>query len=98
MLKRVERDGVSAGSMRIAILAPAETELELVVGDASNPPLELAGVTAVFAELPWIYFEAPAGTVVARYGTPAGPRRRCKRPRSGAGLGEYRGAARREVG
>jgi hypothetical protein len=71
VLKRVERDGASAGSMRIAILAPAEAELELVVDDGSNLPLELSGVTAVFAELPWIYFEAPPGTIVARYGTPS---------------------------
>ncbi|MEP6915668.1 MAG: DUF3999 family protein [Acidobacteriota bacterium] len=71
LLKRVERDGLSAGSLRIPVLAPAEAELELVVEDGSNPPLELAGATAQCAALPWIYFEAPVGTVVARYGNPS---------------------------
>ncbi len=69
-LKRVEQDGAAAGDLRIPIESPAEPELELVINDGSNPPLDLAGVTARFAELPWIYFEAPAGTVTARYGNP----------------------------
>jgi hypothetical protein len=73
VLKRVERDGLSAGSMRIPMHAPAEAALELVVDDGSNLPLELSGVSAVFAELPWIYFEAPAGSVMARYGRVAEP-------------------------
>ena len=32
-----------------------------MIDDGANAPLDLSGVTAVFAELPWIYFEAPAG-------------------------------------
>ena len=35
-----------------------EPQIDLVVDDGDNPPLELKGVTAVFAELPWIYFES----------------------------------------
>jgi hypothetical protein len=57
--------------MRVPVAPPAEAELELVIEDGSNPPLDLARVTAVFAELPWIYFDAPTGVVIARYGNPA---------------------------
>jgi hypothetical protein len=39
-----------------------------VFDDGDNPPLDLRGVTAVFAELPWIYFEAQPGTLIARFG------------------------------
>lgn len=67
-LKQVEHDGATAGDLRIPIAAPLEAELNLVIDDGSNPPLDLAGVIAHVAELPWIYFEAPAGPVVARFG------------------------------
>ena len=75
-LVRVVRDGVTADALRIPIRQPSEPQLDLVVDDGDNPPLPLEGVTAVFAELPWIYFEAPAGTITARYGdaTLAAPR------------------------
>src|SRR6185503_502195 len=42
--------------------------LDLDVDDGDSPPLDLQRVTAVFAELPWIYFEAAGGGLVARYG------------------------------
>jgi hypothetical protein len=70
-LARVERDGVTAASLRIPIDRPQEAELELVVEDGSNPPLELGGVAIEIAELPWIYFESPGGTLTARYGEPS---------------------------
>jgi len=70
-LVRVVRDGIAAGALRIPIEAPLEAELDLVVEDGSNAPLEISGVTVVFGELPWIYFEAPPGPVVARYGNPS---------------------------
>jgi hypothetical protein len=70
-LKQVVRDGITAGSLRIPIQPPGESELDLVVEDGTNPPLAIAAVTARFAQLPWIYFEAPAGSVVARYGNPS---------------------------
>ena len=75
-LVRVVRDGINADEMRIMIRQPSEPQLDLVVDDGDNPPLALEGVTAVFAELPWIYFEAAAGSIVARYGDPklAAPR------------------------
>jgi hypothetical protein len=68
-LRRVERDGISADVLRIPLVdQPREAQLELVVNDGDNPPLDLRGVTAVFAELPWIYFDASPGTITARYG------------------------------
>ncbi len=75
-LKRVLRDGTAAQALRIPLSPPAEAELELVVEDGNNPPLELKGAAAVFAELPWIYFDAADVTIVARYGdlTAAPPR------------------------
>jgi Protein of unknown function (DUF3999) len=67
-LRRVVRDGLAADALRIPIRAPREARLDLVVGDGDNPPLDLTGVTAVFAELPWIYVEHGPGTLYARYG------------------------------
>jgi len=67
-LVRVVGQDATAEALRIPIAQPAETDLDLVIEDGDNPPLELAEVSAVFAELPWIYFEAPEGRVVARYG------------------------------
>ena len=67
-LTQVAHKGVVAGAMRIRIQPPSEPELELVVEDGSNPPLDVESVSLVFEDLPWIYFEAPSGSVVARYG------------------------------
>ena len=67
-LRRVVRGGISADALRIPVTPPREALLELVVDDGDNPPLELKAVTAVFAELPWIYVEHEPGTVIARYG------------------------------
>ena len=66
-LKRVEQEAITAEALRLHIQPPLEPELDLVIDDGNNPPLELRGATARFAELPWIYFESK-GTVVARYG------------------------------
>jgi hypothetical protein len=67
-LTRIVRDEVAAASLRVPIASPVGAELDLVIDDGSNPPLEVTGVAIVFAELPEIYFEAPASPVVARYG------------------------------
>ena len=67
-LSRVERDGLSASGLRIPIQQPRESELQLLVEDGSNPPLDLKSVSIELAELPWIYFEAPGGSLTARYG------------------------------
>jgi hypothetical protein len=75
-LVRVMQEGVSADALRIPIRQPTEPDLDLVVDDGDNPPLALEGVTAVFAELPWLYFESAGGSITARYGDPrlAAPR------------------------
>jgi hypothetical protein len=73
-LMQVAQDGVVAGAMRIPIQAPSEAEIDLVIEDGNNPPLNVAGVSIVFDDLPWIYFEAPAGPLIARYGNPTATR------------------------
>jgi len=75
-LVRVVRDGLNADALRIPIRQPREPQLDLVVDNGDNPALLLEGVTAVFAELPWIYFESAPGPIVARFGDPrlAAPR------------------------
>ena len=70
-LRRAVRDGLVAADLRIAIERPTTAELDLVVDDGDNAPLELTAVRAVFAQEPWIYFETTSpGAVVARFGSP----------------------------
>jgi hypothetical protein len=69
-IARLTRSGTTAVQTRIPIAPPREPELDLVIDDGNNPRLELKGVVAEFAEMPWIYFEAPSAPVVARYGDP----------------------------
>jgi len=68
LLRRVVQNSLTAASLRIPIRPPSEAQLDLDVEDGDNPPLPLQGVKAVFAVLPWIYFEAPGPSLVARYG------------------------------
>ena len=65
-----QRTGPSAAPLRLPIQEPQGSELQLVVDDGNNPPLEFASASIEFAVLPWIYFEAPGGVVTARYGSP----------------------------
>ena len=67
-LRRVVRDGLTASALRLPIDSPADSQIDLVVDDGDNPPLELQGVAGVFEALPWIYLEAPGGGLTARYG------------------------------
>ena len=71
VLRRVVQDDVTASSIRIPIASPEEPLLDLVIDEGNNAPSEIRSITAVFAELPWIYFESSAGTVIARYGNPS---------------------------
>ena len=79
-LRRAEYEGAVASRLRIPIDAPNGAELDVVIADADNPPLDVKTVTAVFAPMPYVYFESAAGdTLRARYGRPrresvAGPR------------------------
>ena len=70
-LKRVVQGDVIASSLRIQIQPPVEPQLDLVIEDGNNPASDVRGITAVFADLPWIYFESPGDAVVARYGNPS---------------------------
>lgn len=94
-LTQVAHDGVVAGAMRIAIEAPSEPEISLVIEDGSNPPLDVRGVAIVFDDLPWIYFEAPGGPVVARFGNPsaAAPSYDLEAVRSGVRIETVAGAS-----
>lgn len=71
MLRRASRGGLSASDTRVALL-PAQTgELLLFVDDGDNPPLDLAGVRAVFAPQPFIFFDGKIeGMLRARFGNP----------------------------
>jgi Protein of unknown function (DUF3999) len=71
MLSRVTRDGVTASALRVPIAVPTEAEIDLAISEGANEPLDLRGVSFELAQLPWIYFEAPAGGLVARYGNRA---------------------------
>ena len=68
-LRRSVRDGLAAAELRIPIAPPSESQLELAVDDGNNPPLDVTGATAIFATLPFIFFESSIGdTLVARFG------------------------------
>ena len=70
-LSRVVRDGVTAENMRIPVTSTREPFVDVIVDDGNNEPLALNRVVLEFAELPWIYFESPGGTLSARYGSPS---------------------------
>ena len=67
-LRRSVRDGLTAAELRIPITPPSEWQLELAVDDGNNPPLDVTGATAVFATLPFIFFESAGDTLIARFG------------------------------
>jgi uncharacterized protein DUF3999 len=69
LLARDQRTGSSSAPLRIVVQQPTQGELDLLVEDGSNPPLDLRAVSAELAVLPWIYFES-AGPILARYGDP----------------------------
>ena len=70
-LRRVVQGDMTASFLRVPIDAPVEPQLDLVIDDGDNPPSDIRGITAVFSELPWIYFESTADSIVARYGNPS---------------------------
>ena len=67
-LQRVVQGPLAASSLDVAIRPPLEPQLDLVVENGDNPPLELEGISAVFSEQPWIYFESAGTSLVARFG------------------------------
>lgn len=70
-VRRVIQNDVAASALRVPLEPPNESAIDLIVNDGDNPPLDLRAVTAVFATLPWIYFESDGSALVARYGNPA---------------------------
>ena len=68
-LRRSVVGTVAASDLRIPIGAPSEPVVNLTIEDNDNPPLAVNGITAEFAEQPWIYFEVGGGPIVARYGS-----------------------------
>jgi hypothetical protein len=70
-LRRVVQGSLVAASLRMSITPPLEPQIDLVVDDGNNPPLEVRGVQAIFADLPWIYLESDGTALTARYGNPA---------------------------
>lgn len=70
-LRRAIREGLLAEDLRIPIVRPSGPDIELVIDDGDNPPLDIQGVRVEMLPLPSIYFEAPSATeIVARYGAP----------------------------
>jgi hypothetical protein len=68
-LRRVSQNDLVASDLRIPISGPTGKEIEIVVDDDDNPPLELRKVELVFAPQPWIYLESARGeSLRARYG------------------------------
>jgi len=71
-LRRAVRGEVAAAGMSIPVAAPQEAQIDLVIEDGDNAPLAIKQVSAIFAYLPWIYFEsADTQALTARYGNPA---------------------------
>jgi hypothetical protein len=72
MLRRASRGDATAADLRVPIQVPNGTQIDLVIDDGSNLPLDLTGVTAMMRPQPWIYFDSPDGQpLVARLGDPA---------------------------
>ena len=70
-LRRAVRGELTAADLRIPLAAPEGPDLELTIDDGNNPRLDLTGVAAVLAPLPWIYFEAAdTAPLTARFGDP----------------------------
>jgi len=68
-LSRVVQGNRTASDLRIPIRNPEGREIEIVVEDGNNPPLNLSGVTLEFSPQPWIYLESRDGAALsARYG------------------------------
>ena len=66
MLRRVVQGELAAAALRVRDERRRSRRSSISSSTtADNPPSIVRGVTAVFAELPWIYFESAEGTLVA---------------------------------
>lgn len=69
-LRRTSSDGAVASDLRIPIVPPTGAEIDIVISDLDNPPLDVRGVRAIFAPLPYIFFESANGAALrATFGT-----------------------------
>lgn len=67
--RSAQADAVATAFSIPFALMPVGDELEVVVDDGDNPPLELLAVRAKLRILPWIYFESLDGRpLTARFG------------------------------
>jgi hypothetical protein len=90
-LRRSTREGVIASALSVPVSHVQGKELELVVEDGDNAPLDLQHVAAVFAPQPWIYLEArSAAPLVAHYGRAKSVAPRYDLEAARAGLGGVR--------
>jgi hypothetical protein len=68
-LRRQVRGELSAAEMSVTIAPPQEAQLDLMIEDGNNPPLEITEISAICAYLPWIYFESTGkDPLTTRYG------------------------------
>jgi hypothetical protein len=69
-LRRTTRGGAVAASLRVPMRMPIGAEVDLVIDDGDNPPLDLRAVRAVYAPLPYIFFQSDSGRPLrATYGS-----------------------------
>ncbi|MDB4891680.1 MAG: hypothetical protein JWL61_3535 [Gemmatimonadetes bacterium] len=70
ILRRTSLAEAIASNLRIPISSPTGAELDLVIDDHDNPPLDVHGIRMIFAPLPYIFFESASGAELrATYGT-----------------------------
>jgi hypothetical protein len=68
-LRRQVHGQLSAAEMSVPVAPPQEAQLDLMIEDGNNPPLEITEISAICAYLPWIYFESTGkDPLTARYG------------------------------
>lgn len=70
VLRRTTRGDAVASNLRVPIDLPTGGELDLVIDDGDNPPLDIRAMRAVYAPLPYIFFLSDSGRPLrATYGS-----------------------------
>jgi hypothetical protein len=68
-LRQAQIGDAVASEMEVPVAAPIGRELDLVIDDGNNAPLEITRVVARLAPQPWIYFDSPdSAPLHVRYG------------------------------
>jgi hypothetical protein len=69
ILRRTSLADAVASNLRVPLSSPTGAELDLVIDDHDNPPLDVHGIRAIVAPLPSIFFESANGAELrATYG------------------------------